>query len=370
LSLAVSIYMAHEQKHRLKKRQTRVSISAIDLFCGVGGLTRGLLDAGINVVAGYDIDEACKYPYEKNNKTAVFKTESVAKLTGLQLATFYPECSWRVLVGCAPCQPFSKYTQGLDAAVDEKWGLLHHFARLVGELKPHVVSMENVVELQRHQVYDDFVAALTGFGYQVSAQEVYCPDYGISQHRTRLVLFASLLGPVAIIPPTHKPDEYPTVKEAIGGMPKLKAGAVCSHDPLHRSSSLSKINLRRMQHSKPGGTWRDWPKSLVAKCHRGEKGKTYPSVYGRMEWDKPSPTITTQFFGFGNGRFGHPKQNRGLSLREGAILQSFPRSYQFLPPGGECYFKIIGRLIGNAVPVRLGEIIGNSIRFHLDCYEY
>jgi DNA (cytosine-5)-methyltransferase 1 len=358
--------MAHEQKNRLKERQPPASIAAIDLFCGAGGLTHGLLDAGINVVAGYDIDEACKYPYEKNNKPSVFKKESVADLTGSQLAAFYPEGSWRVLVGCAPCQPFSKYTQGLDSASDEKWGLLNHFARIVGELMPDVVSMENVADLQRHAVYDDFVASLTSFGYEVSAQEVYCPDYGIPQHRTRLVLFASLLGPVTIIPPTHEPKNHLTVKEAIGAMPKLEAGTVCSLDPLHRSSSLSDLNLRRIKHSKPGGTWRDWPEDLVAKCHRKKKGKTYPSVYGRMEWDKPSPTITTQFFGFGNGRFGHPTQNRGLSLREGALLQSFPPKYHFIKPGDDYAFKTIGRLIGNAVPVRLGEVVGKSIVQHLE----
>lgn len=105
-----------------------------------------------------------------------------------------------------------------------------------------------------------------------------------------------------------------------------------------------------------------WPAGLVAKCHRKEQGKTYPSVYGRMERDKPSPTITTQFFGFGNGRFGHPTQARAISLREGAILQSFPRDCQFVEPGGDYCFKTIGRLIGNAVPVRLGEVAGDSIK--------
>ena len=135
--------------------------SAVDLFCGAGGLTRGLLDAGIPVAAGYDIDEACRYPYEHNNTPAVFKKESVADLTGVELATHYPDGHVRILVGCAPCQPFSKYTQGLDTKSDKKWGLLHEFARLVRELQPEIVSMENVPELQRHSVFDDFLATLT-----------------------------------------------------------------------------------------------------------------------------------------------------------------------------------------------------------------
>jgi DNA (cytosine-5)-methyltransferase 1 len=116
----------------------------------------------------------------------------------------------------------------------------------------------------------------------------------------------------------------------------------------------------------PGGTWRDWQKTLVADCHTKKTGKTYSSVYGRMCWDEPAPTITTQFFGFGNGRFGHPDQNRAISLREGAILQSFPKEYEFVPPGRPICKKAVGRLIGNAVPPRLGEVIGLSIIRHVD----
>jgi DNA (cytosine-5)-methyltransferase 1 len=353
-------------KNAKRNNSRKWSIAAADLFCGAGGLTRGMMDAGIQVVAGFDIDDACRYPYEKNNRPAVFEKRSIADITGKHLKAFYPAGAVRVLVGCAPCQPFSKYTQGLETADDEKWGLLTQFGRLVGELKPHVVSMENVPQLQRHSVYDEFIATLRHFGYTISAHEVYCPDYGIPQHRTRLVLFASLLGSIQIIPPTHKPEKYTAVKDVIGRLPRLKAGETCQSDSLHRSSTLSDTNLRRIRNSKPGGTWRDWPKELVAKCHRKKKGKTYSSVYGRMEWDAPSPTITTQFFGFGNGRFGHPEQNRAISLREGAILQSFPRSYEFVRRGDGFNFKTIGRLIGNAVPVRLGEVVGETIKRHVE----
>ncbi len=342
------------------------AIIATDLFCGVGGLTRGMMDAGIQVVAGFDIDDACRYPYEKNNGPAVFENRSVSDINGKDLKALYPADAVRVLVGCAPCQPFSKYTQGLETAVDEKWGLLTQFGRLVGELKPHVVSMENVPQLRRHSVYEEFLTTLRRLKYSISVHEVYCPDYGIPQQRTRLVLFASLLGPIQIIPPTHSPETYPDVKDAIGRLPRLKAGEVCQSDPLHRSSTLSYTNLLRIRESKPGGTWRDWPLDLVAKCHRKRKGKSYPSVYGRMKWDEPSPTITTQFFGFGNGRFGHPEQNRALSLREGAILQSFPRSYEFVRPEDSYNTRTIGRMIGNAVPVRLGKVVGETIKRHVE----
>ena len=123
--------------------------------------------------------------------------------------------------------------------------------------------------------------------------------------------------------------------------------------------------MERIRQSVPGGTWKDWDPDLVAKCHSKKSGKTYGSVYGRMEWDKVSPTITTQFNGFGNGRFGHPKQDRALSLREGAILQTFPENYIFIDGEKEYLRSDIARHIGNAVPVRLGEVVGEAIINHI-----
>jgi DNA (cytosine-5)-methyltransferase 1 len=348
-----------------KKRKSIKPIVATDIFCGVGGLTRGLLNAGINVVAGYDIDESCRYAYEYNNEPAQFFGTSVTDIRKKDLESHYPKDSRRVLVGCAPCQPFSRYTQGNDNTKDEKWSLLYHFGRLVEEFKPDVLSMENVPDLKRHDVYKDFIALLAKNKYNVSVYKVYCPDYGVPQNRTRLVLFASLFGPIDIISPTHSKKRYRTVKDAIGDLPPIKAGEVYIKDKLHRSVSLEEINIKRIKSSKPGGTWRDWPEELVADCHKEEKGKTYPSVYGRMKWDQPSPTITTQFYGFGNGRFGHPEQNRAISLREGAILQSFPRYYRFIEPRKEFSFKDVGKMVGNAVPVRLGKIVGLTIKNHL-----
>lgn len=357
-------------RRRPSQPSNRIAATAVDLFCGAGGLTRGLLDAGIPVAAGYDVDEACRFPYEHNNKGAVFKKVSVTDLDAATLAAHYPPGHTRILVGCAPCQTFSKYTQGLDNDDDPKWTLLDEFARLVREVKPDIVSMENVPELQRHDVFDRFLNTLAneGFRFTDDAEKrvVYCPDYGIPQHRRRLVLVASRLGPIELITPTHPGKRQRSVRVALSELPALAAGEASETDPLHRTSELSPLNLRRIRQSRPGGTWRDWPDELVAACHREKSGKTYPSVYGRMEWDKPSPTITTQFFGFGNGRFGHPEQDRALSLREGAILQSFPKRYQFVEKGGNYCFKAIGRLIGNAVPVRLGEVVGQTIKGHLE----
>ena len=181
-------------------------------------------------------------------------------------------------------------------------------------------------------------------------------------------MLASRLGPIRLLSSSELGATRSTVRDSIADLPPLKAGEMDEDDPLHQTSTLSSINMKRIEASRPGGTLRDWKATLVADCHKKISGKTYASVYGRMCWDEPAPTITTQFFGFGNGRFGHPEQNRAISLREGAILQSFPKNYMFTPPGEPIHKKSVGRLIGNAVPVQLGEVIGLSILEHVDAY--
>ena len=179
------------------------------------------------------------------------------------------------------------------------------------------------------------------------------------QKRKRLVLVASKKYSIPEL--KEKNLQYKTVKHAIGNLPPLAAGESDPNDPLHKAATLSELNIKRIQMSRPGGTWRDWPADLRAACHRRETGLTYPGVYARMTWDEPSPTMTTQCYGFGNGRFGHPVQDRAISLREAAILQSFPKKYKFLPNNEEIQFKEVGRWIGNAVPVKLAKCIGESI---------
>ncbi|MFY9286913.1 MAG: DNA (cytosine-5-)-methyltransferase [Alphaproteobacteria bacterium] len=351
--------------HKKIVRQKKIKISAVDLFCGAGGLTHGMRKESISVKAGYDIDQFCKYAFEYNNCTPFIETD-VAKLTGKQVKSLFGPNEIKVVAGCAPCQPFSKYTQGRDTTTDKKWSMLYEFARIIQEVRPDVVTMENVPQLLKHKVYKDFETKLKRLGYQVRSTIVFCPDYGIPQTRQRLVLLASRLGPIDLIKPTHKQSTYKTVRKTIGKLPKLKAGETNKADRLHSSSTLSDLNLRRIKASTPDGSWLDWKTSLVADCHQKSGRQTYRSVYGRMAWDKPSPTITTQFIGFGNGRFGHPKQHRALSLREGALLQTFPKSYRFVDPKDQTYFKHVARMIGNAVPVKLGAVIGKSIRIHVE----
>jgi DNA (cytosine-5)-methyltransferase 1 len=338
--------------------------SVVDLFCGAGGLTHGFRLENYAVVAGIDVDEDCRFAYEHNND-APFLRKDVAALTADELEALFFPGEPRILVGCAPCQPFSTYNH---KNFDPKWRLVEKFGELISAALPDVVSMENVprlLDFRGGAVFSAFKDLLESCGYHVHFEIAYAPDYGVPQRRSRLVVLASRFGPITLVRPASK-EQSATVLEAIGGLPALEAGGIDSSDPMHRSSRLSVRNLERIRASRPGGTWRDWDEELRADCHRNDTGKGYGSVYGRMSSDGPAPTITTQFFGFGNGRFGHPSQDRGLSLREGAILQSFPPSYAFTKPGEKVQFKKLGRMIGNAVPVLLGQAIARSIRRHLE----
>ncbi len=343
----------------------RTDVSCVDLFCGAGGLTYGFSREGLRVNAGIDLDPACRHPYSANND-ATFIQRNISDMEASEIAELFTPRTIRVLAGCAPCQPFSTYSQRYDTRADHKWGLLYEFGRIAVGIMPDIMTMENVPAIKRHRVFGDFVAALEHLGYEVWHDVVDCAAYGVPQSRKRMVLLASLHGPINLIEPLRDEKRYKTVGQAIGRLRPIGAGESDPKDKLHIAATLSGKNMARMRASKSGGTWRDWPRHLVADCHRVDSGRTYPSVYGRMEWEKPAPTITTQCYGFGNGRFGHPKQDRAISLREAAILQSFPKSYKLVPPGEEVHFNLVGRLIGNAVPVDLGRAIAKSIVRHID----
>ncbi len=347
-------------------------ISCVDLFCGLGGLTHGLIKGGVRVVAGVDVDPQCRFPYEENNE-ALFIEKDVCDLSGDELRSLWKGKQYSLLAGCAPCQPFSTYSRkGRGKRKDTKWSLVADFGRLIRQSQPDLVTMENVPQLLDHNVFTEFTESL--HGYSLGWDIVECAKYHVPQTRKRLVLLASRLGPISLLSPELINEQCPglideanppTVRKAISHLRPLSAGESDPADALHSACRLSELNLRRIRASKPGGTWRDWDEELVASCHRENSGETYPSVYGRMEWDTLSPTITTQCFGYGNGRFGHPEQDRAITLREAAILQTFPDSYRFLPPGRRAKFSVLGRLIGNAVPVRIGEVVAKSFLAHV-----
>jgi DNA (cytosine-5)-methyltransferase 1 len=344
-----------------------MQIGVIDLFCGIGGLSLGFKSEGFDIIAGIDSDASCKYAYE-TNISADFLGMDVTKLTGAKVKRLFEKAdnSFRVLVGCAPCTPFSLYTGRYRKAKrsDSRWGLLTEFARLVRQTKPDVISMENVPQLTGHKVYRDFLAGLQSAGYHVSCKRVRAEQYGVPQRRTRLVLIASRFGKVELLPPTHVGRPV-TVRDAIGDLPKIQAGKPCKTDRIHVTRGLSPKNMERIRATTEGGSWKDWDRTLQLACHKKSGGKSFRSVYGRMSWDAPSPVITTQCLGIGNGRFGHPNQNRAISIREAALLQTFPKTFRFVAPTEPVRGKRVARHIGNAVPVKLSRVIARTIKRHL-----
>ena len=354
----------------MTKKKTQ-KIKVIDLFCGIGGLTHGLIKEGLDVVAGIDNDKTCKFGYEYNNKTE-FINQDILRVTAQEVNDLFGKEKniIRVLAGCAPCQPFSKLN--LKKITQKQLQPLEKFAKLVSETKPDIVSMENVgglADTKKYPIFKTFLNALKKGGYKYKYEVVDVSEFGVPQRRRRLVLLASKFGEIELIKRTHK-DKKVTVRDVISHLEPIRSGEISKNDPLHRSRKLSELNLKRIKATAHnGGNSDGWSKDLVLECHKKESGKTYSStVYGRMRWDDPAPTMTTQCIGLGNGRFGHPEQNRAISLREAAIFQTFPENYQFVDPDKTIAINHVAKFIGNAVPVRIGSVIGKSIKEHVNKY--
>jgi DNA (cytosine-5)-methyltransferase 1 len=346
-----------------------VEPEVVDLFCGIGGLSAGFRNEGFKVIAGIDSDPSCQYAYETNVE-AKFIPCDIASVSGTELNKLYSKKAKRILVGCAPCQPFSLYTgryrrNSTEERPDKRWQLLHEFTRLIEEVRPDVISMENVPRVVLHPVFTGFVERLRAGGYFVTYHKVRADHYGVPQRRTRLVLFASKLGPVELIDATHR-ERPRSVRDAIGFLPPISAGGADSDDRLHASRGIGSRNMQRLRATSEGGSWKDWDDDLKLACHKKAGGKSFRAVYGRMKWNEPSPVITTQCLGIGNGRFGHPDQDRAISIREAALLQSFPADFKFVAPGTKISGVRLARQIGNAVPVLLAEAVARSIRRHLN----
>lgn len=344
----------------------------VDLFCGVGALTHGFIREGFNVSAGVDFDKSCSYAFRVNNREAKFVHKDITNLTAKELNGLYPKNKRKILIGCAPCQPFSIFNYKNNnneekQSRDEKWKLLYSFSDLIEATQPEIISMENVPQLRnfnRGKVFYDFVERLQKNDYYVSFNIYDAQDYGVPQRRRRLILLASKHSKFELIQPTHK-NNYVPVRDAIGHLPKISDGEHSSEDFLHYSRRLTEINKKRIKVTPEGGGWQDWDKSLLLECHKKIGGQMYRSSYGRMSWNNVAPTITTYCIGLNNGRFGHPEQDRAISLREAALLQTFPKEYDFIDPNSTFNLHIIARQIGNAVPVRLGEAIAISIKNHI-----
>lgn len=342
------------------------SLYAVDFFCGAGGMTQGLRAAGIAVVAGVDVDGGMRATYEANHAPASrFVQRDIRECSAEDVKGWIPaggRPEELVLVGCSPCQFWSRVPSSKVASKDGST-LLLELGRLARELRPGYVVVENVpglMKLGTHAVLSPFLADLKAAGFRNWAfEEVRSAWYGVPQRRPRFLLVASRYHDVVTLPP-HDPQAAPTVREFIGvhnGFMHLRAGETDPDDPWHRASALSPDNELRIEMTPPDGgdrrAWRDTELQLAT--YRSRNG-SFRNVYGRLWWDQPAATLTTRFNSLSNGRFGHPTEHRALSVREGATLQTFPRDYVF--EGG---LHAVCRQIGNAVPPMVAEAIGRHL---------
>lgn len=344
-------------------------MNAVDFFCGGGGMTRGLLNAGIDVQFGLDFNPACRETYEYNNNIP-YKCCDITEVNHEDLIEEYPilaDNDELLLVGCAPCQPFSNQRRSSTEHV--AINLLDEFGRIVRGINPAHILVENVPGIQNkgHAVFERFLETLNELNFNVIYDIVNAKNYGVPQSRRRLILIASRLFQPEIPSSTHGDglEPYMTVRDAIENFPHIEAGETDDNIPNHRAASLSQRNLERIRTTPHDGGGRlDWGNDLVLNCHNnGHTGHT--DVYGRMRWDSVAPTLTSKCFSLSNGRFGHPQQDRAISLREAAAIQSFGNTYEFFGNVSE-----IGKQIGNAVPVLLAQRIGEYIlREHNNLFE-
>lgn len=334
----------------------------VDYFCGAGGLTRGMLNGGIDVVLGIDVDARCRESYVHNNDPAEFETLDIRDC-GFDIVSSYIGNVDRddlLFAGCAPCQPFSK--QRKFGGRPNLGTLLGAFGKYVEHFLPGQVLVENVpgiAKIAGFSTYKRFERLLEGNGYSIEAGTVDAKKFGVPQTRRRFILIA-LRGVEASFPvETHGPGLLPfeSVKSAIRRFPRIVAGQQDFSTPNHVAASILEINMDRLRHTQQnGGDRRDWPERLQLDCHKGNQ-RAYSDVYGRMWWKRPAPALTGRCNSISNGRYGHPSQNRAISLREAASLQTFGDEYVFYGSN-----KHIALQIGNAVPVKLAEVMAIHIK--------
>ena len=331
------------------------TIKAIDFFSGAGGLTKGLQLSGIDVFAGVDFESSCKHTYEQNNH-AMFINKSIVDIKASEIKELFAKHTkkndYTMLAGCAPCQPYSMINTRKQQDDDRKT-LLDEFRRVIGGVKPHFVLMENVSRLNEENPYfAKFINMLSQNGYKYEYQILNAKDYGVAQSRRRLFLIATRVKKFHLSFNNIQKQELATLQDVISHLEPIKHDHPSQIDNLHRAKKLNEINLKRMKATPLNGGLRSaWNDTLKLPCH--VKKEAFHDNYGRLAWDKLSSTITTKFNQYYSGRFGHPEQDRALSLREGALIQTFPEDYQFF---GTDYQ--IARQIGNAVPVNLSKAVG------------
>ena len=344
-------------------------VKVFDFFCGCGGASAGLQASGMEIAFGLDNDRDAERTFRANFPEAAFLSADIARVPTSALDDVVEASAGHPLLfnACAPCQPFSRQRSGEADPDDDRLDLLDHLSRFLRRFRPEMIFVENVPGLRDgnvgKEVFERLIRDLEGIGYFTSHQVVRSQDYGVPQRRARLVILASLLGPIAFPARTHgdgaRYSEYATVCDWIGDLPPILAGETHPVVLNHRAARLSPLNLRRIQATPPGGGWRDLPPDLMPTSRKsGFCGFT--DVYGRLTWDAPAPAMTTRCISYSNGRFGHPQQDRAISVREAACLQTFPLDFVFT---GNLNSQ--ARQVGNAVPALLSQRFGECVASHL-----
>jgi len=332
-------------------------IKAIDFFSGAGGLSKGLQLAGIEVFAGVDIELSCKKTYEKNN-CAKFINKSIVSMSIKEVKNLF-KCNiakkdYTMIAGCAPCQPYSTMNTRKKQNDDRKT-LLDEFRRIISGVKPHFVLMENVSRLnEENQYFAKFIDMLKKNGYSYEFKVLNAKNFGVAQSRKRLFLIASRIKKIKLSFKNIQKQDPVNLKDVIFNLEPITHDNPSQYDLLHKSKKLNEINLRRIKATPLNGGLRSaWNEELRLPCHK--KKESFLDNYGRLAWNKTSSTITTKFNQYYSGRFGHPEQDRALSLREGALIQTFPTNYNFFGTDSQ-----IAKQIGNAVPVNLSKAVGET----------
>lgn len=347
----------------------KINLGVIDLFSGCGGSSLGFKRAGFQIKVGVDIDKNASKSFQLNFPRAHVFTSDISTLSGEELlfSGGFKSGNQVILIACPPCQGFSSARRNSERLTDPRNNLIFEFLRIVDEIKPRAFVMENVPGLATNigkPIFDQILERFKNLGYLTTHGVVNTSDYGIPQRRKRLILIGTRNSKVSPTFPiktngnveaSDNLTKWVTVKDAIGDLPKIKAGEKEQSDFMHTSANLSETNLKRIRltpHN--GGSRSSWPDDLILECHKKTKG--HMDVYGRMSWDIPSPTITGGCVMISKGRFGHPDQDRAISLREAARLQTFPDSFKFYGSFGE-----IAKQIGNAVPPLLAQKTANTL---------
>lgn len=338
-------------------------LTAVDLFSGCGAVTEALKHRHFRVVAAVDNDAVVCKTYRKNHPSVRLYKKDIRSVSPSEIRTeLLDHCDLDLLVVCAPCQPFS--SQGLKDKGDRRARLIFSAVRFAKILKPKLILFENVPGLASprfSKILNQLRNRLKKIHYQMGDPEmVDAADYGVPQRRQRCILIAKrAANPPRLPSPSTPSGKRRSIRQAIDDLPRLASGERATDDPLHFSREHHPITLKRLSHiPKNGGSRFSLPKKLVLECHKNYSG--HPDVYGRMSWDDVSPTLTTGCTDVTRGRFAHPDDDRAITLREAARLQTFNDGYCF-----EGNYSQIATQIGNAVPVRLIEEIAPALRANI-----